>query len=87
LLGCGELQVLPQLAELGLDALEQRDLGLGRRTLPKDRLGGRCVVPEALAKRALGELFQGAFQLGDVKDVPAGPGNDAAGPAGYRGSR
>jgi len=87
LLGRGELEVFAELAQLGVDALEQRELGLGSRSLTQDRLGRRRVVPEALAKCALGELFKRTLQLGDVKDAPAGPGNVAAGPAGYRVSR
>jgi hypothetical protein len=54
-----QLEVFANLPELRLDALQQRKLDLGSRTLPQDGLGSRRVVPKALAQRALGELVQG----------------------------
>ena len=55
------------------ELLGELELRLDLRALAQDGLGLVVVVPEARGERRLGQIFEHAFELRDVKDAPLAP--------------
>src|SRR5690606_29529437 len=59
--------------DLAADGLDERELALDARALAQKALRLLLVVPETGLQGELIQLFEVAFQLGDVKETPLAP--------------